>query len=297
MENSHMQHQVAYMKNWLIEQDFLDEQFLQLEELQDDANPNFVEEVVTLYFKDSSRLIVNIDAALERNPLDFNKLDSYMHQFKGSCSSIGAKKVKNECSTFKEYCEQGNRDGCLRTFQQLKKEHSVLRKKLETYFQLVRQAGPLHAASRPKYRIEKFLKYLVLNHVFQRDEDAKTCQPSLSMFASFILVILLIPNPPSFFGRQAPSWQEYFTLAWLSRQEYFTSAWPSRQEYFTSAYSTLARILHIGLFHLGSSARMLTKKRSPRQQCRRLHFSSSARHSISAAVPDIPYRQQCRNAH
>lgn len=45
-------------------QDFLDEQFLQLEELQDDANPNFVEEVVTLYFKDSSRLIVNIDAAL-----------------------------------------------------------------------------------------------------------------------------------------------------------------------------------------------------------------------------------------
>ncbi|XXG48149.1 hypothetical protein AAC387_Pa02g2669 [Persea americana] len=150
MENSHMQHQVAYMKNWLIEQGFLDEQFLQLEELQDDANPNFVEEVVTLYFKDSSRLIVNIDTALERNPLDFNKLDSYMHQFKGSCSSIGAKKVKNECSIFKEYCEEGNRDGCLRTFQQLKKEHSVLRKKLETYFQLVRQAGPLHAASRPK---------------------------------------------------------------------------------------------------------------------------------------------------
>ena len=48
----------------MLMQGFLDEQFLQLEELQDDANPNFVEEVVTLYFKDSSRLIVNIDMAL-----------------------------------------------------------------------------------------------------------------------------------------------------------------------------------------------------------------------------------------
>ena len=45
-------------------QGFLDEQFLQLEELQDDVNPNFVEEVVALYFKDSSRMMINIDAAL-----------------------------------------------------------------------------------------------------------------------------------------------------------------------------------------------------------------------------------------
>ncbi|KAF2323473.1 hypothetical protein GH714_035646 [Hevea brasiliensis] len=66
---------------------FLDEQFLQLEELQDDANPNFVEEVVTLYYRDSARLILNIEQALERNPLDFNKLDILMHQFKGSSSS------------------------------------------------------------------------------------------------------------------------------------------------------------------------------------------------------------------
>lgn len=52
--------------NWILDrlQGFLDEQFIQLEELQDDANPNFVEEVVTLYYRDSSRLILNIDQAL-----------------------------------------------------------------------------------------------------------------------------------------------------------------------------------------------------------------------------------------
>ena len=45
-------------------QGFLDEQFVQLEELQDDANPNFVEEIVTLFYRDSIRLIQNIELAL-----------------------------------------------------------------------------------------------------------------------------------------------------------------------------------------------------------------------------------------
>jgi len=45
-------------------QGLLDEQFIQLEELQDDANPNFVEEIVTLHYRDSSRLISSIEQAL-----------------------------------------------------------------------------------------------------------------------------------------------------------------------------------------------------------------------------------------
>ncbi|KAK6927341.1 hypothetical protein RJ641_005932 [Dillenia turbinata] len=98
-------------------QGYLDEQFIQLEDLQDDANPNFVEEIVTLFYSDSARLIHGIEQALESNPLDFNRLEACMHQFKGSSSR------------------------CMRTFQQVKQEHAILRRKLETYFQLARQAG------------------------------------------------------------------------------------------------------------------------------------------------------------
>ncbi|CDY30166.1 BnaC05g36960D [Brassica napus] len=130
-----MQRQVALIKQSLFDQGYLDEQFMELEELQDDVNPNFVEEVATLYFKDSARLINSIDQALERGSFDFNRLDNYMHQFKGSSSSIGASKVKTECTMFREYCRVGNAEGCLMTFQQVKKEHATLRKKLEHYFQ------------------------------------------------------------------------------------------------------------------------------------------------------------------
>ncbi|CAA0837287.1 Histidine-containing phosphotransfer protein 4 [Striga hermonthica] len=145
-----MQRQLANMKQLLFDQGYLDEQFHQLEELQDDANPNFVEEVVTLYYRDSARLIQNIEQALEKKPIDFVKLDSIMHQFKGSSSSIGARKVKIEATQFREHCRVGDGEGCKKTFQQLKKEYAALKKKLENYFQYARQAGPVEKACRPK---------------------------------------------------------------------------------------------------------------------------------------------------
>ncbi|RWW28949.1 hypothetical protein BHE74_00006706 [Ensete ventricosum] len=129
-------------------QGFLDEQFYQLEELQDESSPNFVEEVVTLFFRDSSRLMANIDQALEQCPPDFHRLDKFLHRLKGSASSIGAGKMKNECAGFREFCSEENLEGCLRSFQKVKKEHTILRQKLENYFQLLRQVGPVDKATR-----------------------------------------------------------------------------------------------------------------------------------------------------
>uniref|UniRef100_A0A6N2NI05 Histidine-containing phosphotransfer protein n=1 Tax=Salix viminalis TaxID=40686 RepID=A0A6N2NI05_SALVM len=142
MDRKQLQYQVACMRKSLFDQGYLDEQFNQLEDLQDEANPNFVEEVVTLFYSDSSRFIHNIEQAMINKPnIDYGKLDDYMHQFKGSSSSFGAKKVKKECSQFRECCSAGNIEGCIKTFRQLKLEHATLKRKLETYFQLVKQAG------------------------------------------------------------------------------------------------------------------------------------------------------------
>nr|GMD41132.1 histidine-containing phosphotransfer protein 4-like [Ipomoea batatas] len=104
--------------------------------MQDDANPNFVEEVVRLFYNDSTRQIHNIELALGSGACDFTKLDDMMHQFKGSCSSIGARKVKKECSEFQQYCDAGNVEGCRRAFQRLKQEYYTLEAKLDTYFQV-----------------------------------------------------------------------------------------------------------------------------------------------------------------
>ncbi|XP_078182188.1 pseudo histidine-containing phosphotransfer protein 5-like [Carex rostrata] len=143
MDYVNIRRQAASMRKGLFDQGYLDEQFYQLEDLQDDASPNFVEEVVTLFFRDSLRLMANIDQSLDKCAKDFNKLDVCMQQLKGSCTSIGASKMKTECTVFRDYCRDENIEGCMRSFQKLKREHSVLRQKLESYFQLLQQAGPI----------------------------------------------------------------------------------------------------------------------------------------------------------
>ncbi|KAM3201778.1 histidine-containing phosphotransfer protein 4 [Capsicum annuum] len=133
---SQKKRQAAYMKKNLLDQGYLDEQFAHLEELQDDANPNFVEEVVKSFYTDSARFIRNIEVALENGPYDFTKLDNMMYQFKGSSSSIGARRVKRQCSMFQECCYAKNIEGCRNTFQGVKQEYATLKTKLETYFQM-----------------------------------------------------------------------------------------------------------------------------------------------------------------
>ncbi|KAL6609623.1 hypothetical protein ACP70R_039592 [Stipagrostis hirtigluma subsp. patula] len=72
---------------------YLDDQFCQVEDLQDEASPNFAEEVVLLFFKDSTRLMTNIEQAMEKYPRDFNKWEAHMQQLKGSC----CRQVRGKC--------------------------------------------------------------------------------------------------------------------------------------------------------------------------------------------------------
>ncbi|PWA80966.1 HPT phosphotransmitter 4 [Artemisia annua] len=159
MQRNQMHRQIANLRKSLFDQGYLDEQFVQLEELQDNSNPNFVEEVVSLFYRDSARFLYSIDQALEKRPMDFSTLDSLMHHFKSSSTSIGAKKVKTECTHFRSHCNARNAEGCKRTFQQVKKEYTTLKKKLETYFQMSRQAGPIEVECRP--RVLSPFQYLI----------------------------------------------------------------------------------------------------------------------------------------
>ena len=64
-------HALKLMKGFLIVnfkslllQEILDGQFIQLEQLEDRDNPNFVEDVLTLYFRDSTTLLATVEQAM-----------------------------------------------------------------------------------------------------------------------------------------------------------------------------------------------------------------------------------------
>ncbi|KAG2641930.1 histidine-containing phosphotransfer protein 2-like [Panicum virgatum] len=118
----------------------VDEQFQQLQMLQDDGGtPGFVAEVVTLFCDDADRIISELTALLEQPVVDFDKVDAYVHQLKGSSASVGAQKVKFTCTQFRQLCQDKNRDGCIVALAVVRNEFNDLRTKFQTMLQLEQQ--------------------------------------------------------------------------------------------------------------------------------------------------------------
>ncbi|KAK8589337.1 hypothetical protein V6N13_088184 [Hibiscus sabdariffa] len=139
MDLVQLQRQLVEYRTSLYHEGFLDEQFTQLQELQDENNPDFVVEVVSLFFEDSERLLNELTKALEQQSIDFKRVDAHVHQLKGSSSSIGAQRVQKVCIAFRNYCEEQNVEGCLKCLQQVRHEYSLVKTKLESMFQLEQQ--------------------------------------------------------------------------------------------------------------------------------------------------------------
>ncbi|URD90427.1 histidine-containing phosphotransfer protein [Musa troglodytarum] len=101
----------------------LDQQFRQLQMLQDASSPGFVAEVITLFCEDSERMLTELTKLLDQAVVDYQKVDAYVHQLKGSSSRclyfffapffyVGAQNVKLACIQFKQFCEENNKEGC-----------------------------------------------------------------------------------------------------------------------------------------------------------------------------------------
>ncbi|XP_058087262.1 histidine-containing phosphotransfer protein 2-like isoform X2 [Magnolia sinica] len=111
MSSAALKEQLHGLVNSMFREGLLDEQFTQLQMLQDANNPGFVAEVVALFCEDSERILAELTKYLDQAVVDYQKVDAYVHQLKGSSSSVGAHHVKLACIEFRQFCEDNNRDG------------------------------------------------------------------------------------------------------------------------------------------------------------------------------------------
>uniref|UniRef100_A0A1D1ZBV2 Histidine-containing phosphotransfer protein n=1 Tax=Anthurium amnicola TaxID=1678845 RepID=A0A1D1ZBV2_9ARAE len=128
--------QLNGLVNSMFVEGLLDDQFTQIQMLQDANNPGFIAEVITLFCEDAERLLNELTKLLEQPAVDYNKVDAYVHQLKGSSSSVGASHVKQGCIEFRQFCEENNKEGCLHTLNLVKHEYFRLRSKFEVMVQL-----------------------------------------------------------------------------------------------------------------------------------------------------------------
>ncbi|KAJ0973432.1 hypothetical protein J5N97_021391 [Dioscorea zingiberensis] len=136
MASAALNEQLASLVDSMYQEGLLDEQFQQLQSLQDESNPCFVMEVVTLFCDDAERIFTELDRIMSQPVIEFQQVDSYIHQLKGSSSSVGAQNVKLACVQFRHSLEENDSEGCLRALNMVKREYLHLRGKLETMLQL-----------------------------------------------------------------------------------------------------------------------------------------------------------------
>jgi len=138
----------------------LDDQFAQLLSLQDDTNPDFVLEVVELYFDDSAQKAQRIAAmvglaapgggeagAAAAGACDFAALDAIAHQFKGSSASLGARQVAVACSALRDACVAADLAAAQAGAQQMGAALAAARARLEAVAAVERRRKVAAAAA------------------------------------------------------------------------------------------------------------------------------------------------------
>eukprot|EP00257_Ricinus_communis_P014095 XP_015571691.1 pseudo histidine-containing phosphotransfer protein 2 isoform X1 [Ricinus communis] len=147
-----LREQIAKMRQSFFDEGTLDSHyFAQLEQLEGPDNPNFVEEIITLFFRESTKMLATMETNLrEKCPVNFIGIDKMLNQIKVNSASIGAIRIKEQVIPMLNNLKENNLEGAKASFQGLKVEYDTLKRKLEPYFQLQRQAGPVETAVPPK---------------------------------------------------------------------------------------------------------------------------------------------------
>ncbi|WOL03481.1 histidine-containing phosphotransfer protein 2 isoform X1 [Canna indica] len=136
MSLTSLREQLKVLIDSMFTEGLLDQQFQQLQMLQDESSPGFVAEVIMLFCEDSERILAELAKLLDQPVVDFQKVDACVHQLKGSSASVGAQNVKLVCMQFRQCCEENNKEGCLNALDMVRRQYFHLNNKFGTMLQL-----------------------------------------------------------------------------------------------------------------------------------------------------------------
>ncbi|CAA0393768.1 putative HPT domain superfamily protein [Arabidopsis thaliana] len=134
----------------LYQQGFLDDQFTELKKLQDDGSPDFVAEVLSLFFEDCVKLISNMARALDKSTgtVDFGQMklfsctlvfDTVLVLRGSKLCVLASRNIAKLRITKGKLVQHRLRTHRLRCLQQVDIEYKTLTTKLQDMFNLEKQ--------------------------------------------------------------------------------------------------------------------------------------------------------------
>ncbi|KAJ6950903.1 hypothetical protein NC651_004549 [Populus alba x Populus x berolinensis] len=140
MASTPLRQQLSIMRQSFFDEGLLDQgQVSYLETLENEDDPDFIENLFTLFLRDSSRYIASIEKALETTPVDYLVMERMMYRLKGSSASIGATKINDETNKLRGFCHEGDLESAKASLQKLKAEHANFKQKLAVYVGIMKQ--------------------------------------------------------------------------------------------------------------------------------------------------------------
>ncbi|KAG6790836.1 hypothetical protein POTOM_007005 [Populus tomentosa] len=141
MASTPLRQQLSTMRQSFFDEGLLDHgQVSYLETLENEDDPDFIENLFTLFLRDSSKYIASIEKALETTLDDFPFiLERMMYRLKGSSASIGATKINDETNKLRGFCHEGDLESAEASLQNLKAEHANFKQKLAVYVGIMKQ--------------------------------------------------------------------------------------------------------------------------------------------------------------
>lgn len=65
--------------------------------LEDEENPTFVTDTIGMFLEECQKKMERLSSMIHGPDPNFRQLDEVVHQFKGSCASVGADRLVSIC--------------------------------------------------------------------------------------------------------------------------------------------------------------------------------------------------------
>ncbi|KAJ4786391.1 hypothetical protein LUZ62_037637 [Rhynchospora pubera] len=139
MDVNRLQHNYSNHFLSLFDEGILNQQFKELRLLQDENNPTFLFDVVSLFTENARTSINEIRSYCNQPATDYMRIKALLLRLKGSSQSVGAQNVEIACENLRNACDGYDLQNFLSCMEQLNLEFLKFKTKLETLFRMEQQ--------------------------------------------------------------------------------------------------------------------------------------------------------------